>query len=90
VALELILSVELIDVALKEASMPVKSAKVSSPWAHLAEHQPCVVLFCKDLSQAIVSSSLDRLCSNWHLVPAGCKYLIATGPLVLHMLKKRT
>jgi len=90
VAPELILGVELVDVALKEASMPVKSAKVSSPWAHLAEHQPCVVLFCKDLGQAIVSSCRDGLCSNWQSVPAGCKYLVSTGPSILHMLNKRT
>jgi len=77
-------------VALKEASMPVKNAKVSSPWAHLAEHQPCIVLFCKDLGQAIVSSSPDGLCSDWHSVPPGCKYLVATGPSILHMLNKRT
>jgi hypothetical protein len=38
VAPDFIFGVELVDVALKEASMPVKKAKVSSPWAHLAEH----------------------------------------------------
>jgi hypothetical protein len=90
VAPKSILGVELVDVALKEASMPVKSVKFSSPWAHLAEHQPCVVLFCKGLGQAIVWSCLDGLCSIWQSVPAGCKYLVATGPSILHMLNKRT
>ena len=90
VAPDFIFEVELVDVALKEASMPVKKAKVSSPWAHLAEHQPCVVLFCKSLGQAIVSSSLAGLCSNWRSVPPGSRYLVATGPSILHMLQKRT
>ncbi|PMD14727.1 hypothetical protein NA56DRAFT_367103 [Hyaloscypha hepaticicola] len=85
-----ILGVELVDVALKEASMPVKKAKVFNPWAHLAEHQPCIVLLCKDLGQVIVPSSLDGLCSGWRSVPPGCKYLVATGPSILHMLHKRT
>jgi hypothetical protein len=76
-------------VALKEASIPVKKARVSSPWAHLAEHQPCIVLFCKNLGQAIVPSSLVKLCSKWQSVPSWNNYLVATGASVLHMLQKR-
>jgi hypothetical protein len=90
VAPDSILGVELVDVALKEASMPVKKVEVSNPWAHLAEHQPCIVLLCKDLGQVIVSSSLDGLCLGWRSVPPGFKYLVATGPSILHMLHKRT
>lgn len=85
-----ILGVELVDVALKEASMPVKKAPVASPWAHLAEHQPCIVLFCKDLGPVIVPSTLDKVCPAWHSVPPGYGYLAATGPTILHILHKRT
>jgi hypothetical protein len=90
VAPESILGVELIDVALGEDSMPVKRAQVDSPWAHLAEHQPCIVLFCKGLGQVIVPCSCEGLCSDWTAVPSRSKYLAATGLSVLYMLKERT
>lgn len=90
VAPELILGVELMDVAMREEAIPVKRAKVDNAWAHLADHQPCMVLFCKNLGQAIVPSLTAGLCAEWSSVPAGKKLLAATGPSVVHMLKKRT
>ncbi|KAH8755596.1 hypothetical protein BGZ57DRAFT_859762 [Hyaloscypha finlandica] len=90
VAPNFIFGVELLDVALKDASIPVTKARVSGPWAHLAEHKSCIVLFCKNLGQAIVPSLLVELCSKWQSVPSWNNYLVATGASVLHMLQKRT
>ena len=90
VAPELMFGVELIDVAFREASMPVKSAKVSTPWAHLPEHQNCIVLFCKDLGQPIIPSSPIGLCSDWCSVPSGKRYLVASGASILHLLQRNT
>lgn len=90
VAPNMILGVELMDVAKGEQAMPVKRAEVNNPWAHLAEHQPCMVLFCKNLGQAIVPCSIERLCQDWSEVPKGKKYLVATGPTLIRILEKRT
>jgi hypothetical protein len=49
-----------------------------------------MILFCKNLGQAIVPSSTDGLCADWSSVPTGKKLLVATGPSVIHLLKKRT
>ena len=85
-----ILGVELIDVALLRSSMPVKKAKVKTPWAYLPQHQPCFVLFCKNLGQAIVPTSSRGLCQEWTTVPANQNLLVATGPSLLYLLLKRT
>lgn len=90
VAPKSIFGVELLDVALRDASMPAKEAGVSTPWAHLPKHEPCIVLFCKKLGQPIVSSSTVELCSNRHTIPPRKRYLVASGASIIHLLRRHT
>ena len=87
---EKILGVEIVDVALMKASIPVKKAKVKNPWTSIPEHPPCFVLFCKNLGQAIVPASTRGLCQEFTSVPEHRSYLVATGPSLIYMLEKRT
>jgi hypothetical protein len=65
VASELMLGVERVDGALREATMPVKSAHVSTPWTYLPKKQCRIVLFYKNLGQPIIPSLTIRLYSGY-------------------------
>jgi hypothetical protein len=84
-----ILGVGLLDVALRMESMSVKSAKVNNPWAYFTAHQPCFVLFCKNLGQAIVPSFNEGLCSDWISIPPQKNYLVAAGHSLLYLLREQ-
>jgi hypothetical protein len=55
-ASELMLGVERVDGALREATMPVKSAHVSTPWTYLPKKQCYIVFFYENLGLAIIPS----------------------------------
>lgn len=71
-----IVGFELMELVKENRILHVKEELVNQPWAHLAQDGG-LVLFCRDIGQAIVPSSKAALCDIWQQVPSGMHCLVA-------------
>jgi hypothetical protein len=84
-----IIGVELLDVVHQKPDLQVKSVVFSKPqpWAQLAEDRP-LVLFCKDLGQAITSANPNILCDSWKKVPESKDLFVTTVRAIKNLFKE--
>lgn len=73
-----IVGFEIMDLVKEQTLVKVKEEEVNQPWAHLTQDGG-LVLFCKNLGQAIAPSQKTSLCEEWQQVPPGKFYLGAYG-----------
>jgi hypothetical protein len=84
-----IVGFEMMEVIKEQPVVNVKEEMVNQPWAHIAQDGG-LVLFVKDLGQAIVPSDPGSLCEEWRQVPSGKNYFAASSLGLSYLLKDFT
>ena len=80
-----IVGFEMMEIIKESPVLNVKEERVDQPWSHIAQDGG-LVLFVKDLGQAIVPANPGALCKNWQQVPSGRNYLAAGSLGLSHVL----
>ena len=80
-----IVGFEVMEIIKEQSVLNVKEEKVDQPWAHIAQDGG-LVLFVKDLGQAIIPSNPESLCEDWQRVPPGRNYLAAGSSGLSYLL----
>ena len=80
-----IVGFELMELLKGQSMLKVKEEEVNQPWAHLAQDGG-LVLFSKNVGQAIGPSQLASPCNSWQQVPRGMYYLVACGHTLRRLL----
>jgi len=73
-----IVGFELMELVKENTMLQVKEELVNQPWAHLAQDGG-LVLFGRDIGQAIAPSPKVALCNVWQQAPPGMHYFVAHG-----------
>ena len=83
-----IVGFELMELVKEESVLKVKEEVVKKPWAYLAQDSG-LVLFCKDIGQAMAPSPSLPLCKTWQEVPSDQYYFAAHSTCLLSFLDNR-
>jgi hypothetical protein len=87
---KMIYGVEFLDLALQNAVIAQKEARVDQGWAKLTEGLgAAIVLFGKHYGEVIRPSRPDSICNYWQSLPTGRNYLAATGQAILNILSSQ-
>jgi hypothetical protein len=75
-----LIGVELMDVVNQKCKFGAKivELKKPQPWSQFSE-EGCLVLFCRNIGQAIILANPEMLCRSWRRVPEGQSFLVATA-----------
>jgi hypothetical protein len=85
-----LIGVELMDVVNQKCKFGAKivELKKPQPWSQFSE-EGCLVLFCRNIGQAIIPANSEPLCRSWRRVPESQSFLVVIARGIHNYLEER-